>query len=381
MILLGILAFIALAGPAVALAKHMNRPVRSGGRARGSSGRPGGRTASPSRPAGTGPAGTARPAGRATGKYQRPKGEPSWVIKAWNASGAPVTDETTIKGASAVVTGKATGGAVRWVKRVFHSVRNPGPTGPRPADDTQQAGDPQPAEATPQDVTREPDSPPAGQMPDRERELNELKLAFHEQQLKDMVAAYELLCAEDAIGPAEAAEHMVARGQAEYEIARLRRALGRDTTPTPKPKPARTPPPARINPFRPDRGATPVTTPSTFDRAAVPPTLAAHLNYIAELHPENDAEILNFLKTEVTGMLAYAEAVNTFFEHCVTGEGLDPAAMQGVSDYAEAFAENASAAANGHKQFLAVYEAIIEAASNGTVMPYNGRFFSGESAA
>jgi hypothetical protein len=388
MILLGILVFIAVAAPAVALAKRVNRPVRHGGQGRGS----------PSRPGGGKPTGSGRPAGRsggrAAGGYQRTQGGPSWVIKAWNASGAPKTSETTLKGAAAVVTGKAAGKAARggvWASRRFGRggvwFAN---TALRPFDRwlertrvglERAAADGQEPERWPADDVSEDvihDAEPSAATRDRERELNEFKLATKEKWLKDMVASYEGLCAEGLIGPEAAAEHMISRGRLEYEIEQLRRALNRN----PQPAPAASPPPTHGNPFRSNKGGpVSVDTPTDFDRTAVPPTLAAHLNHIAELHPENDAEILNFLKTEVTGMLAYAEAVNTFFEHCVTGEGLDPAAMQGVSDYAEAFAENASAAANGHRQFLAVYEAIIEAANNGTVMPYNGRFFSGESAA
>lgn len=324
--LLGILVFIALAGPAVVLAKRMNRPIggrggsaRSGGsRSRGTAGRGSGASrssgfgrsrggsSSRSKTGGrTGGAAGGSRAGRTSG------GRGSWFFKAWNASGAPKTSETSFRGASAVLTGKAAGAAGRggwWVSKK-----------------TGKAG---------------------------------------------------RWFAGSALIPFD---KWLERKRAGLETAASLPDRPNDT-PDSKPEPVRTPPPVFVHPKNPTKGETPVET-SNLDRSAVPPTLAPHLNHVHDFEPENDADLLNMLSAEVHGMHAYAEATSAMFDHCVTGKGLDPSAMQGVSEYADAFTEAAETIARAHQQFLAVYEAIIEAANNGTQMPYDGRFFSGEAAA
>jgi hypothetical protein len=206
------------------------------------------------------------------------------------------------------------------------------------------------------------------------------RLALKEHQLKEMTAAFQKLKDAGEVTPEIEAEHMASRRRVESEITQLRRMVG----PTSQPGPATTPPPVFVNPKNPTKGETPVKTPSNFGgatNAGAPPTLAPHIDHISSFEPENDAELLELLRQEVAGQHALAESMQQMFENCVSGKGLDPAAMQGVSDYADSFAENAANAQRAHQQFLAVYEAIIEAANNGTVMPYNGRFFSGEAAA
>lgn len=146
--------------------------------------------------------------------------------------------------------------------------------------------------------------------------------------------------------------------------------------PDSKPEPATTPPPVFVNPTKKSNKGEHVNRSTT--NSAMPSTLAAHVSHINDFEPESDADLLNFMGAEVAGKAAEAEAYMELFDRCVSGAGLDPQAMQGVSDYSEAIAESAEAMKRAHAQFVSVYEAIIEAANNGTVMPHDGRFFSGE---
>ena len=319
--LLAILVFVIFASGTAVLAKQAGGFGRSSrGRLGGSSksrgfGRSGkGRSGSSSRSKTGGRSARSTGGGSRAGRTSG-GGRGSWFFKAWNASGAPKTSETSFRGASAVLTGKAAGSAARggwWVSKR-----------------TGKAG-----------------SWFAGR----------------------------------ALTPFD---RWLERKRAGLETAAGLPEPTGSATPDGKPEPVRTPPPVFVH-RNSSKGETPVGSFNTTKSAGntdAPATLAPHINHVAEFEPENDAELLEFMKAEVAGQLAIAEAVEQMFENCVTGKGLDPAAMQGISDYAQAFAENAERAKQAHQQFLAVYEAIIEAANNGTQMPYDGRFFSGEAAA
>jgi hypothetical protein len=414
-VVIGILILVVLGGPAVALAKKANRPVKTGGRSSGGKGLGGaksgpGKAGTPARgsAAGRASAGKSGRAGGGGAKASRRtagtggKSKPSWLLKAWNASGAPKTSETTLRGASAVVTGKAAGAASRggwwaskktgragkwfagramipfdrWLERKRSGLENAADLNTATPDNTQPYRE--------ADVIHDAD-------PRREPKLDTRtiadftaedllttprgRLALKEHQLKEMTAAFQKLKASGDVDDAAEAEHMASRRRIEREITRLRQALNIRTTPSP----AGTPPPVFVNPTRKSSKGASVT--GSTASGAVPSTLAPHLNYINDFEPESDAELLNMMGAEVAGKAAEAEAYMELFDRCVSGAGLDPTAMQGVSDYSEAIAESAEAMKRAHAQFVSVYEAIIEAANNGTGMPHDGRFFSGESAA
>jgi hypothetical protein len=426
-VVIGILILIVLGGPAVALAQKANRPLKTGGRSSGGKGlggaksRPGkASTTSRGSTAGRGSAGKSGRAGGGGAKAGRRSGstigrggrsKPSWTLKAWNASGAPKTSETNWRGASAVLTGKAAGAVSRGGWRVSKKTGRAGKwfagramipfdrwlerkrAGLENAADlndttTTLDGFPEPLHEDVIHAAAKPREPKLDTRTIEDFTTEELlttprgRLALKEHDLKEMTAAWAKLTAAGQVDEAAEAEHMANRRRIEREIAQLRRSLNIRTTP----EPAVTPPPVFVHPTKkPSKGE-----PMAFKvpgqegiptRLQVPPTLAPHLTHIHEFDPENDAELLQFLSQEVTGMMGYAEATNVVFDQCVTGKGLDPAALQGLQDYAEAFTEAAEVVSRAHKQFLAVYQAIIEAAANGTQMPYNGRFFSGESAA
>lgn len=94
--------------------------------------------------------------------------------------------------------------------------------------------------------------------------------------------------------------------------------------------------------------------------------------------PEDDHQLLQFMQQEIAGMLNYGTALVHLFENCVTGKGLDPAAMQGLAEYSAAVGEAGQTMVLAHRRFLTVYQEVMHAVQNGVVMPYNGRFFSTE---
>ena len=359
-VLIGILILIVLGGSAVALAKNANRSLKTGGTSSGGKGLGGaksrsgkagtaGRGSSGGRAsvgksgrAGGGGTKTARRGGSTVGRGGRSK--PSWTLKAWNASGAPKTSETTLGGAAAVLAGKAAGAGARgtaWAARKLRGINWRGTRGGGGMTCTKCGG-----------------AIPSGE--------KYVALNRHIETLNGNTVTVK-----------DAEDLAIYHERCEPKTG--------STTPDSKPQPAATPPPVFVHPTKKSSKGEPVTfkvpgQEGIPTRLQVPPTLAPHLTHIHDFDPENDAELLTFLSQEVTGMMGYAEAANVVFDQCVTGKGLDPAAMQGLQDYADAFTEAAEVVGRAHKQFLAVYEAIIEAAANGTQMPYNGRFFSGEAA-
>lgn len=113
---------------------------------------------------------------------------------------------------------------------------------------------------------------------------------------------------------------------------------------------------------------------------AVPATLAAHIGYIETFEAETDTDLLEFMSGEAAGVVAYAEQLTELYEVCVNSIGLDPSAVQGITEYSEAMTEAAQTMISAHAQFMAVYQEVMEAASRGVLMPHNGRFITGEAA-
>lgn len=114
-LILGVLILIVFIGGVGTVAHRMNRPLsrtgsRTGGKALG-----GGKTGSRASAGGTKSGSRASGGGKSSTRAGRAAAgrKPSWVLKAWNASGAPKTSESTLGGAAAVVTGKAAGAVSR----------------------------------------------------------------------------------------------------------------------------------------------------------------------------------------------------------------------------------------------------------------------------
>jgi hypothetical protein len=98
----------------------------------------------------------------------------------------------------------------------------------------------------------------------------------------------------------------------------------------------------------------------------------------ADFEPEDDGHLLNWMAAEVNGMSAYAEALTEVYETCVNTVGLDPVAMKATHDVADAAAEAAAAMAGARSKFAAHYSEVREFAANGGLLPFDGRWITGD---
>lgn len=99
---------------------------------------------------------------------------------------------------------------------------------------------------------------------------------------------------------------------------------------------------------------------------------------VADFEPSNDADLINFMSMEIAGMCGYSEAYEALFETCTRSLGLDPRSVQGLGEFGERVVELTKEMALAHKRFVVIYEEVMRMVADGTVMPHNGRFFSGD---
>ncbi len=98
----------------------------------------------------------------------------------------------------------------------------------------------------------------------------------------------------------------------------------------------------------------------------------------ADFEPEDDGELLEWMAAEVAGMSAYAEALAEVYETCVNSLGVDPAAMNAVHDTADAAADASTAMAYARQKFAAHYAEVREFAASGGLLPFDGRWITGD---
>ena len=98
----------------------------------------------------------------------------------------------------------------------------------------------------------------------------------------------------------------------------------------------------------------------------------------AGYEPENDGDLLAWMAAEVAGTAAYAEALAEVYETCVSNVGLDPVAMKATHDVADAAADAASAMAEARAKFAGHYAEVREFAAGGGLLPYDGRWITGD---
>ena len=120
--------------------------------------------------------------------------------------------------------------------------------------------------------------------------------------------------------------------------------------------------------------------PAALTRPGVPPDYASLNARVANFEPESDGDLIAFMRGVAAGMHGQAEALEQLAEHLVSGLGVDPAAVQGITEYAQAVTECAALMARANAQFQQVYQGVRETVANGTVLPYQGRWITGESA-
>ena len=125
---------------------------------------------------------------------------------------------------------------------------------------------------------------------------------------------------------------------------------------------------------RPARQARPAARPAASYSAAWKQVVAD----TSEFEPEDDGHLLGWMAAEVNGMSAYAEAMTEVYETCVNTVGLDPVAMKATHDVADAAADAASAMAAARAKFASHYSEVREFAASGGLLPFDGRWITGD---
>jgi hypothetical protein len=97
-----------------------------------------------------------------------------------------------------------------------------------------------------------------------------------------------------------------------------------------------------------------------------------------QFEPENDAALLAWMAGEAGGMAGYAEGVAAVHEAASAAIGLDPAALQALHDCADAAAAAAEQMAIARRRFTGHFAEVRQFASDGGVLPFNGRWMTGE---
>lgn len=114
--------------------------------------------------------------------------------------------------------------------------------------------------------------------------------------------------------------------------------------------------------------------------AAFPEAWAVVPAMIATFEPGDDTEMMRMWRADAAFQVACADAWRQQFDHLVNGLGLDPAAVQGVAEYADERADSAHSANLVVQRFLAVYLEVKNYLANGGSLPHDGRFLTEEGA-
>jgi hypothetical protein len=255
----------------------------------------------------------------------------SWLVRAYNASGARKVDSDSLSDATAELAGRAAGDAGRRTKRRWRIVKTAAIRVARNSHDKRQrrwesTGGPTPI-LGPRAKQRKPDATPA-----------------KSDQPKP-----------DTQPPATS-------GGGEPPKRHLRAVPDQPKSPG--------------DPVTTTADTTP--TPTVLATPDAPPDWALMADRVRNFNPENDSALLAFMRGESVGVLAYAEAMEQARDNCVNDVGLDPAAVAGFTAYSEHVSDAAARMSEAYKTFVAVYGEVLQLAANGVVMPYNGRFWTGE---
>ena len=90
--------------------------------------------------------------------------------------------------------------------------------------------------------------------------------------------------------------------------------------------------------------------------AGIPSEWAAVVGQAADFEPDSDAELLDWMARQVTGLSAWAEALVDTYEHCTQVIGIDPQASAMLHDVADAAAEAAETMGAAKAKFTEHYE-------------------------
>jgi hypothetical protein len=114
--------------------------------------------------------------------------------------------------------------------------------------------------------------------------------------------------------------------------------------------------------------------------AGIPSEWGAVVGGTADFEPESDAELLDWMGRQVTGLSAWAESLVDTYEHCTQVIGIDPKASTMLHDVADAAAQAAETMSAAKAKFTAHYELPREFAANGGLMTHDGRWITGDGA-
>jgi hypothetical protein len=114
--------------------------------------------------------------------------------------------------------------------------------------------------------------------------------------------------------------------------------------------------------------------------AGIPSEWAAVVGQTADFEPGSDAELLDWMARQVTGLSAWAEALVDTYEHCTSVIGIDPQASAMLHDVADAAAQAAETMGAAKAKFTEHYELPREFAANGGLMTHDGRWITGDGA-
>ncbi|TYB69772.1 hypothetical protein FXF51_06300 [Nonomuraea sp. PA05] len=325
-------------------------------------------------------AGTAR---RMSQPADRPK-TANWLIRTWNASGARELQGTTFGDAVTGLSGRAIGSALRGGKRSAIWTGRKGilpaaKAGGRIAAWTVSTTFVAPAKKTARVTAR-----------------------LRRSAMRRMGRRWDAKAADREPRLFRRRERPAGRAGTSGRMSRVRGWLHRhrpwrragtppDTPPTVAPAAPVVPPapPTRLLRLAPPpTSGEAMTTPDTTSQPAAAPTASNGLplppppdwqmliRRVGNLEPGSDIALERFMLGEMTGMIAYAEALKNVHGTCVGALGLDPASVQGIADYAMAAGDAGAAMAGAHKRWRAVYEEILRAVRSGVIMPFKGRFFT-----
>jgi hypothetical protein len=97
-----------------------------------------------------------------------------------------------------------------------------------------------------------------------------------------------------------------------------------------------------------------------------------------QFDPGSDTVLLTWMAGEAGGMTGYADGLSAVYETATALIGLDPVALTALHDCADAAAEAAEQMAVARQRFTAHYAEVRQYAASGGVLPFNGRWMTGE---
>lgn len=144
--------------------------------------------------------------------------------------------------------------------------------------------------------------------------------------------------------------------------------------------PPAAPPPVPVAPVSPAPPLAPVPVPADGAMVALSPAFAAAVAEIGGHEPEDDADLIGFMRHAAAFQAAQADAWRALLDRCLHEVGLDPASVQGVAEYADVMGDTAHDATGMAAQFATVYAQVRDWLADGGVLPHDGRWLTGEGA-